>query len=102
MKYIRVRWNHTNPDEPVWLFSEVDEEGKELRKLECFRNGFCDFASSEASSGTTALMTLPLPDLSALARRDPEFTPVEITKEQFEEVWMKRQFKASGGDEVTL
>ena len=94
MKYVRLKWNHTNPDEPVWIFSELDPDGKEVRKIECFRNGFCDVATAEVSSGTAALMTLPLPDLSQLARRDPEFTPVEITKEQFEEVWMKRQFKA--------
>ena len=94
MKYIRLKWNHTNPDEPVWIFSELDESLKEVRKIECFRNGFCDVATASGSSGTAALMTLPLPDLSLLARRDPEFTPVEITKEQFEEVWVKRRFQA--------
>lgn len=93
MKYIRLKWNHTNPDEPVWIFSELDATGKEVRKIECFRNGFCDVANENLSSGTAALMTLPLPDLSVLAR-DPEFTPVEITKDEFEEVWTKRQFKS--------
>ena len=95
MKYIQLKWNHTNPDEPVWIFSELDSNGKEVRKIECFRNGFCDVANEVTSSGTAALMTTPLPDLSLLARRDPEFTPVEITKEKFEEVWVKRQFKAT-------
>jgi hypothetical protein len=38
-------------------------------------------------------MTLPLPDLRVLAR-DPEFIPVEISKDQFEEVWEKRRFLA--------
>jgi hypothetical protein len=38
-------------------------------------------------------MTLPLPDLKALAKRDPEFEPQEITKEEFEKVWATRQFK---------
>jgi hypothetical protein len=94
MKYIRLKWNHTNPDEPVWIFSELDSDGKEVRKIECFRNGFCDVATATSSSGTASLVTLPLPDLKALARRDPEFEPVEITKDQFEEVWLKRQFKA--------
>jgi hypothetical protein len=94
MKYIRLKWNHTNPDEPVWIFSELDPTGKEVRKIECFQNGFCDVATATTSSGTAALMTLPLPDLKVLAR-DPEFTPVEITKDQFEEVWSKRQFKAT-------
>jgi len=91
MKYIRVKWNHTNPDEPVWLFSELDATGHEVRKLECFRSGFCDFASSSTNSGTTRLNTAPLPDLSKLAR-DPEFEPVEITQEEFEDVWTKRRF----------
>ncbi len=40
-------------------------------------------------------MTMPLPDLSQLAKRDPEFEPKEITQEEFEDVWKKRQFKAS-------
>ena len=91
MKYIRVKWNHTNPDEPVWLFSELDLEGKELRKLECFKNGFCDFATKENSSGSTKLSTQFLPTLATLAR-DPEFTSVEITKEEFEDVWKKRRY----------
>jgi hypothetical protein len=95
MKYIRLKWNHTNPDEPVWLFSEVDSQGREVRKIECFLNGFCDVATATASSGSAALMTMPLPDLSLLAKRDPEFIPVEISKDEFEEVWTKRQFKAA-------
>ena len=94
MKYVRLKWNHTNPDEPVWIFSELDERGKEVRKIECFHNGFCDIATAAGSSGTTALMTLPLPDLAQLAKRDPEFEPVIITKEEFEEVWTKRVYKA--------
>jgi hypothetical protein len=94
MKYIRLKWNHTNPDEPVWIFSELDDEGKEIRKIECFRNGFCDIATASGSSGTAALMTMPLPDLKVLAR-DPEFIPVEISKDQFEEVWTHRRFISS-------
>jgi Domain of unknown function (DUF6881) len=94
MKYVRLKWNHTNPDEPVWIFSELNMMGNEVRKIECFRSGFCDVATATASSGTARLMTLPLPDLSLLARRDPEFEPVVISKEEFEEVWVKRQYKA--------
>ncbi len=94
MKYIRVKWNHTNPDEPVWLFSELEEDGTEVRKIECFKNGFCDFAKPGESSGTTKLSTQPLPQLEVLAK-DAEFEPVEITKEEFETVWVKRRYKSS-------
>jgi len=95
MKYFRLKWNHNNPDEPVWIFSELNSDGKEVRKIECFHNGFCDVATATESSGTAAVATLPLPDLKALARRDPEFEPKEISREEFEEVWVSRRFKAT-------
>ena len=91
MKYIRVKWKHGNPDEPIFLFSELDPNGVELRKLECFRNGFCDFATTDAATGNAKLSTQPLPALDKIAR-DPEFEPVEITKEEFESVWKKRRY----------
>jgi hypothetical protein len=93
MKYIRVKWKHTNPDEPVFLFSELDAGGVELRKLECFRNGFCDFATPNDSTGNAKLSTQPLPELEKIAR-DPEFEPMEITREEFESVWKKRRYTA--------
>jgi hypothetical protein len=91
MKYIRVKWKHTNPDEPVWLFSELDESGRELRKMECFKNGFCDYATATESTGSTVLSSGPLPEIAVIAR-DPEFEPAEIPKEEFEKVWKKRRF----------
>jgi len=94
MKYIRVKWNHMNPDEPVWLFSELDADGREVRKIECFKNGFCDFASPNDSSGATKLHTGPLPDISKIAG-DPEFEPSEISQEEFEDVWVKRKYKST-------
>jgi hypothetical protein len=91
MKYFRVKWKHTNPDEPVYIFSELDDRGKELRKMECFQNGFCDYATPTESTGNAALITRLIPDLSVIAR-DPEFEPVEIAQEEFEKVWRTRRY----------
>jgi hypothetical protein len=93
MKYIRLKWDHSNPDEPVYIFSELDDTGKEVRKIECFRNGFCDIATAGLSSGTAKLTTLPLPPLSELTR-DPEFRGTEIPRAEFEKVWTTRQYSA--------
>lgn len=90
MKYLRVKWTHSNPDEPVWIFTELDSDEVEVRKIECFANGFCDYATPTTSTGTTALDTGPLP-LEKLAQ-DPQLDPVEITEEEFEKVWASRQY----------
>jgi uncharacterized protein DUF6881 len=39
MKYVRVGWKHQHPAEPVALYSELDDNRFEVRKIEVFRNG---------------------------------------------------------------
>ena len=49
MQYIRVRWNHDRSDEPVELWSELDGESWEVRKVEVFPDGHLGFASRDES-----------------------------------------------------
>jgi hypothetical protein len=88
MKYIKVKWLHSNPDEPVLLYSELDKDRWETRKVEVFADGRMGFASAtEATPSTgTRLSIEPLPTLNEIAR-DPQFQPVEITKDEFEKLW---------------
>jgi hypothetical protein len=90
MNYIRVKWIHANPDDPIWLFSEIDEDRWEVRKVEIFKNGRTGFANHEESVGGTFLGKVPIPPLAEIAA-DPQFEPVLITAEEFNEVWAKRQ-----------
>lgn len=90
MKYIRVKWNHKHHDEPVLLYSELDTERWEKRKVEVFRDGRCGYASASESGGSTRLGEEPIPALTEIAS-DPQFEPVEITQQEFEEVWAKRK-----------
>jgi hypothetical protein len=89
MKYIRVKWNHQHRDEPVLLYSELDLERCEKRKVEVFQDGDCGYASISEAAGSTRLGEEPIPPLHEIAS-DPQFEPVEITKEEFEEVWNAR------------
>lgn len=89
MKYIRVAWKHQNPDEPTMLYSELDARRWETRKVEVFRNGRIGYASAEGESGGTQLGLVPVPEISEIAK-EPEFEPVEITREDFESIWAKR------------
>ena len=90
MRYIRVQWIHQHPDEPVEMYSELDEAGWETRKVEVFRDGTIGFASSSEAGGLTELGEGPLPSLEEIAS-DPEFRPMQISKDEFEGVWAKRR-----------
>ena len=39
MRYFKIHWLHSFIDEPEYIFSEIDEEGYEVRKVEIFKNG---------------------------------------------------------------
>jgi Domain of unknown function (DUF6881) len=84
--YLRVKWKHSFSTEPVLLYSELDGERWETRKVEVFTDGRRDFASASETSGNTRLSKEPLPALEEIAS-DPQFEPVEITRTEFEEVW---------------
>jgi hypothetical protein len=90
MNYICVKWKHSCPDDPVWLYSEIDIDGWETRKVEIFADGRYGYASATESSGGTRLGEAPIPLLTEIAH-DPQFEPAEITKDKFEEVWERRK-----------
>jgi hypothetical protein len=88
MKYVKVSWRHSHPDEPTLLYSDLDDARWETRKVEIFRNGKTGYASHTASGGPTRLGIVPTPPISIIAS-DPQFEPTEITREEFEEVWLQ-------------
>jgi len=90
MNYIKVEWMHSCPDDPVLLYSELDADRLEKRKVEVFRGGRCGYASAAESSGSTRLGEEPIPSLAEIAS-DPQFKPVEITKQEFEDAWNHRK-----------
>src|SRR5690349_18580132 len=90
MNYIKVRWRHTHRDEPVWLYSEIDDERRETRTVEVFADGRRQYASRTESEGGARLGEVPIPPLSRISD-DPQFQPAEIAREEFEEVWAQRR-----------
>jgi uncharacterized protein DUF6881 len=59
MRYLRVGWKHQHADEPTILYSELDEDRWEVRKVEVFRNGRRGYASADGSSSGTKLGEVP-------------------------------------------
>jgi hypothetical protein len=88
MKYIRVGWSHENPAYPVLLYSELDRDSWEVRKVEVYSDGRMGHAAHNSACGGTKLGIVPTPPLAEIAS-DPQFDPAEISAEEFESIWNK-------------
>lgn len=63
MQYIKVLWKHDFPDDPVWHYSELDEDRWETRKVEIFAEGTKGFADQIEECGLSQLSVEPIPSL---------------------------------------
>lgn len=84
--YIRVRWRHDVADEPIDLWSELDGDRYETRKLEFYRDGRVGYADATQAVEGTRLSELPLPALVEIGS-DPHFEPQEVSQTEFEKLW---------------
>jgi hypothetical protein len=84
--YLKVEWHHEFSDEPVLLYSELDGERYEVRKVEVYRDGTRTFANADTHGGTSMLGEVPAPTMERFAEL-AEFTAVEISRTEFEAEW---------------
>ncbi len=90
MRYLYVKWLHKNPGDPVHLYSEIGDDGYELRKVEIYADGRKGFADGSEEAGGTVLGSMPVPSLAEIATQ-PEFQPKTIPQEEFQRIWLKRR-----------
>ena len=93
MQYIKTHWIHEHPDEPVWIYSELDAERWELRKLEVFPDGSLGHADVEGSNGRSWLGEMPVPPFDEVDVPG-ELETVEIDAAEFEALWARRSAPA--------
>ena len=86
--YIKVHWKHNFLDEPILLFSEIDDKRNEIRKVEVFRDELMGYAEGKISKNGTFLSECELPELSVI-NEDSQFEGFEISKDEFESIWEK-------------
>lgn len=96
MEYILVEWDHDLDDEPYLIYSELDENRREIRKIEFFRNGIC-FSYGAGRGNEGALAEIPFPkDLREISGGEGERTARVISRQLFEEVWNQAQERPDG------
>lgn len=90
MLYICVRWLHSSQADPVLLYSELDEERWETRKVEVFPDLSIGYADASTHSAQTRLGLMPVPLLAEI-NADPQFVGIEIDAAAFEQAWSYRK-----------
>jgi hypothetical protein len=86
MTYIAVRWIDASSTDPVLLYSELNPERWEVRKVEIYADGTAHFADTTQHSGITELGLLPAPPPEEISA-SPYFDLREVSPEEFETVW---------------
>jgi hypothetical protein len=86
LQYIKCIWFHNSSEYPILLYSELDEERYESRKIEIYRNHRIGYATIDTKHNGTELGEAPVPETEEI-NRDIEFYAVQITREEFEIVW---------------
>lgn len=86
MEYQHTAWKHHRSDTPVEIYSELDEERWETRKVEVFADGGLRYSDGVDSTGTCDLSDQPLPPI------DPNFenrtlVATAIDESAFERMW---------------
>ena len=99
MKYFKVEWKQDHPDEPIWLYYEVDHKNNEVRRVEEYRDGHMGYVSAEASH-LAFRAEAPLPPIDEI-NRNPEFDAKEIQGENSIAFGTKQFGKRLNSEECT-
>lgn len=87
MRYLKVTWLHDNPEDPVEMYSEINDEGWEQRRVDCYANGRKDIAGRGIETGKTILAEVPVLETPEEIAEDSQFRSELISNSKFEEIW---------------
>jgi hypothetical protein len=86
MEYWKVDWLHDFETEPIRIYSEVGDDGYEIRKVQHYRDGRMLKADASHESRDIGLGEIPVGSIKDVASQ-PEFAASLITPEEFEKEW---------------
>lgn len=97
MEYVLAEWDHDLDDEPYMVYSELDGERRETRKVEFFRNGIC-FSYGAERGNEGALAAEPFPeDLRTITGGEEGACVVRaVSRQLFQEIWNQAQERPDG------
>lgn len=89
MKYILLKWFHNLDDEPYKIYSEIDDQRYEMRKIEMYKNGTIYICDEKMINSQIELADVAFPEDLDEINQDGQFFARYISKEEFESIWNK-------------
>ena len=86
MQYLKVSWHHNLDSEPYEIWSELDSNRYEVRKIELYEDGHVGIASTNYNTVDCRLSTEPLPLLADI-NSDSQFIGCVVSSSRFEDLW---------------
>ncbi|MBZ4014187.1 DUF6881 domain-containing protein [Streptomyces purpurogeneiscleroticus] len=86
MEYWKVRWFHEFPDEAIVFYSEIGDDGYEVRKVQLYRDGRRLKADCVYESGEIGLSEAPVGRIEDVAAQS-EFAAEIIELGEFKSAW---------------
>ncbi|MGQ4597381.1 DUF6881 domain-containing protein [Nocardia sp. R6R-6] len=88
MWYLKAQWHHDLEDEPVEMFSEIGDDGFEVRKVEVYSDGHMDWADAGRRTGTTTISRMPIPTMDEIDTQ-VEYSALQVDAREFEAIWLR-------------
>ncbi|HJB14126.1 MAG TPA: hypothetical protein H9787_10530 [Candidatus Oscillibacter excrementigallinarum] len=95
MLYVLIEQNLEEEDEPRHIYAELDDDRRELRRVEFYPNGLC-FAYGGSYGREEALSPTPYPEDLRTLNRPGEVEAHAITAEAFQQIWSQAQERPDG------
>ncbi len=87
--YVGLEWIHDHGDEPRFIYSELDDERYETRKIAVFKDGrMVKVSEDHPECGSTVLAVLPIPSIEETNAITEEKGHAEkISVAEFADLW---------------
>ncbi len=87
MEYIQLEWFHDVAEDPCIIYSEINGQRYEVRKIAAFKDGTYMKCNEEMINSQIELADVPFPVNLEEINQDKQFYAKYISKEEFQEKW---------------
>ncbi len=92
MNYILLKWFHNFKNEPYLIYSEIDNQRYEVRKIEVYKNGTIHKCDKKMTNSLIELGDVEFPENLDEINQDKQFYAKYISREEFESIWNSNKY----------